>query len=331
MLEQKAKIVLIKKGDSEMNCQTCQIETRKFGRDRKGNQRFQCPVCKKTYSEPREKPLGRLILDEAKALTVLQHLVEGCSIRSTERLTGVHRDTILNVLMVAGEKCERLMETKIKGLHVSDVQCDELWGYVGMKEKTKTRKGMEDTTQGDAWTFVAFERNSKLILAWHLGRRTEADTIRFTEKLAIATEGSFQISTDGFKPYQHAVVLSLGAQHVDFAQLVKLYANNPENETRYSPAECTGAKKVPIYGNPDMSRVCTSHVERQNLNIRMAMRRFTRLTNGFSKKWTRLHAHLALYFAYCNFCRVHTTLRVTPAMEAGITNHIWTLRELIAG
>src|SRR5436853_4289842 len=114
-----------------------------------------------------------------------------------------------------------------------------------MKEKTKTRKGMEDTTQGDAWTFVAFERNSKLILAWHLGRRTEADTIRFTEKLAIATEGSFQISTDGFKPYQHAVVLSLGAQHVDFAQLVKLYANNPENETRYSPAECTGAKKVP--------------------------------------------------------------------------------------
>src|SRR5262249_8229550 len=155
----------------------------------------------------------------------------------------------------------------------SEVQGDEVWDYIGMKEKTKTRKGLEDATLGDAWTFTAIERHTKMILAWHLGRRTEADTIAFTEKLAYATQGNFQITTDGSNPYRHAVVLSLGAQRVDFAQLVKLYSASPEPDTRYSPAECIGAKKVAIYGNPDMDRVCTSHVERQNLNIRMAMRR----------------------------------------------------------
>jgi len=188
-----------------------------------------------------------------------------------------------------------------------------------MKEKTKVRKGSDDATIGDALTFVAIERYSKLILAWHLGRRTERDTVAFTEKLAAATKGSFQITTDGFKPYQDAVVLSLGVQGVDFAQLVKLYTANPENETRYSPAECIGCKKVPVFGNPDMEKVSTSHVERQNLTMRMQMRRLTRLTNAFSKKWEKLYAMLALYFAWYNFCRVHQTLRITPAMEAGIT------------
>jgi IS1 family transposase len=144
-----------------------------------------------------------MTLAEEKAIDCLKLLVEGNSIRSIERFTGVHRDTILNVLQVAGERCEKLMEDRINGLAVKDVQCDEVWGFIGMKEKTKTRKGIEDHTIGDAWTFTAIERNSKLILAFHLGRRTEADTIAFTEKLAHATRGSFQITTDGFKPYQH--------------------------------------------------------------------------------------------------------------------------------
>jgi hypothetical protein len=157
------------------------------------------------------------------------------------------------------------------------------------------------------------------------------DTVAFTEKLAAATEGNFQITTDGFAPYKDAVVYSLGAQKVDFAQLVKIYTNNPENETRYSPAECTGAKKVSIYGSPDPAKVCTSHVERQNLNMRMGMPRLTRLTNAFSKKWSKLYAMLALYFGYYNLCRVHSSLRVTPAMEAGVTDHVWTLRQLLAG
>lgn len=314
-----------------MNCKSCDGKTKKFGKDRNGSQRFRCLSCKKVSVDQPERLLGDMILAEHKAVSVLNHLVRGCSIRDTSELTDVNPETILKLLSLAGERCERLMENRVKGLAVDDVQCDELWGFVGMKEKTKTRKGIDDNALGDAWTFTAFERNSKMILAYHVGRRTESDTIAFTEKLAHATTGSFQITTDGFKPYQHAVVMSLGAQRVDFAQLVKIYANSPEGpQTRYSPAECTGARKVPIYGNPDPAKVCTSHVERMNLNIRMESRRMTRLTNAFSKKWNKLQAMMSLYFAYYNFCRVHQTLRITPAMEAGITDHVWELRELLA-
>lgn len=240
------------------------------------------------------------------------------------------RNSSTKLLVVVGEKCERMMAERIKGIKVTNVQCDEQWQYIGMKQKTKNRKGIDDASVGDSWVFTAIKRNSKLILAWLLGKRTEADTIAFTEKLAHATEGNFQVTTDGFKPYQHAIVMSLGAQHVDFAQLVKIYAARPENETRYSPAECIGCNKVVIYGNPDMEMVSTSHVERHNLSTRMQTRRYTRLTNAFSKKWSKHHAALALWFAYYNFCRVHRSLRVTPAMEAGISDHVWTLKELLA-
>lgn len=312
-----------------MNCPDCNILANKFGRHKTGLQRYRCPQCKKTFTEPHSKPLGDMLLSEEKAISVLQHLVEGCSVRSTSRITGVHARTILNLLSLAGEKCERLLTERIHGLRVKGVECDELWGFIGMKEKTKVKKGSNDPTIGDAWAFVGIERYSKLVLAWHLGRRTERDTVAFTEKLAAATEGSFQVTTDGFKPYQDAVVLSLGVQGVDFAQLVKLYSATPENEVRYSPAECIGAKKVPIFGNPDMEKVSTSHVERHNLSMRMSMRRLTRLTNAFSKKWQNLHAMFALYFAHYNFAKVHGSLRVTPAMEAGITDHIWEIGELI--
>jgi transposase-like protein/IS1 family transposase len=313
-----------------MDCKNCDGQTKKFGKDRNGNQRYRCLSCKKVSVDQPERLLGDMILAEDKAIDVLHHLVRGCSIRATAELTEVNPETILKLLSLAGERCEKLMEERIQGLSVREVQCDELWGFVGMKEKTKVRQGKESDQLGDAWTFVAFERHSKLVLAWHLGRRTEGDTVAFTEKLAHATSGSFQVTTDGFKAYQHAIVMSLGAQRVDFAQLVKIYANAPEGpQTRYSPADCTGAKKVPIYGNPDPDKVCTSHVERMNRNIRMDSRRMTRLTNAFSKKWTKLHAMMSLYFAYYNFCRVHKTLRVTPAMEAGITNNVWALKELL--
>lgn len=311
-----------------MNCPVCNQPTKKFGKHRNGLQRYRCEACKKTFTEPHERPLGDMNLAVDKAVSVLQHLVEGCSVRTTSRITGVHPKTILDLLSVAGERCERLMNERIHGLRVKEVQCDEMWGFIRMKEKTKAAKRSDDPRLGDAYTFVAIERHSKLVLAWHLGRRTERDTVAFTEKLAAATEGNFQVTTDGFAAYRDAIVLSLGAQGVDFAQLVKLYASNPD-ETRYSPAACIGCKKTPVFGNPDRAKISTSHVERQNLTMRMQMRRLTRLTNAFSKKWEKLHAMLALYFAWYNFCRVHQTLRITPAMEAGITDHVWEIQELL--
>jgi len=312
-----------------MNCLECKKAAKKFGKDRKGNQRFRCLSCGKTFQSPKVKTLDNSRLAEGKALAVLSHLIEGCSVRSTERLTGVHRDTILSLLTIAGRKCEALMLDRIHGLKVSDVECDEVWSYVGMKKKTKTRKGETSDEIGDAWTFTAIESNSKLILAWHVGHRTYEDTVTFTDKIAHATSGSFQISTDGFPAYRDAVIMSLGVQRVDFAQLIKIYRSPVMDEQRYSPAECTGARKEVIMGNPDMNKVSTSIIERHNLSVRMENRRFTRLTNAFSKRWANHRAALALYFAYYNFCRMHKTLRCTPAMAAGVVDHVWTLKDLL--
>jgi transposase-like protein/IS1 family transposase len=313
-----------------MTCPTCQKPTKKFGKDRKGNQRYRCLSCGKTFQEPRLKTLDNMTLAEGKVLAVLSHLIEGCSIRSTERLTGVHRDTILSLLSIAGRKCEAFMLDRIQGLKVEDVECDEVWSYVGMKAKTKAQKNVESDEIGDAWTFTAIERHSKLILAWHLGHRSYEDTVIFTDRIAHATSGSFQISTDGFRAYQDAVVMSLAPQKIHFAQLVKIYRSNPvEPESRYSPAECTGCRKEAIWGNPDMDKVGTSRIERHNLSVRMETRRFTRLTNAFSKRWVNHRAALALYFAYYNFCRMHKTLRCTPAMAADITKSVWSLKDLL--
>lgn len=311
-----------------MTCHNCQIQAKKFGKDRKGTQRFRCNNCKKTFSEIQDRPLGAMRLSMEKALQVLQLLVEGCSIRSTERITGVEKKTILSLLERVGERCEMLLENLIRNVPVKDVQCDELWAYVQMKEKTKTRKALTTEKLGDAYCFVALERSTKLVLSWHLGRRSAGDTNIFIGKLDHATEGEFQITTDGFAPYRDAIGFTLGGR-TDFAQLVKVYGETPD-EHRYSPAKVLGTIAEPQHGRPDRDRVCTSHVERQNLTIRMQMRRLTRLTNGFSKKWENLKHAYALHFAHYNFCRVHSSIRCTPAMEAGITKTVWTLKDLLA-
>lgn len=303
-----------------MQCKHCESLTIRFGKDRNGHQRYRCAVCKRTFIEPYERPLDEMRVPIDKALSCLHHLVEGCSIRTTERITGVQRNTVMALQLLAGDRCERLLEERIKNVPVNDVQCDELWCFIGCKQKTKERLCKDDDKLGDAYTFVAIERNTKLVLAWHLGRRTYEDTLVFAEKLARATaDQRFQISTDGFPAYRDAIVLHLGAKKVDFAQIIKDFEASGETTTQ----------KSVVFGSPKQSLICTSHVERQNLTIRMAMRRFTRKTNGFSKKWLNLKAGLALHFAYYNFCRVHMTLRVTPAMEAGITDHIWELEELL--
>jgi IS1 family transposase len=222
------------------------------------------------------------------------------------------------------------MQDRIQGLPVRDVECDEIWGFVGMKQKMKNFLGINSDELGDAYCFIAIERNTKLVRAWHLGQRTREHAVIFTEKLARATTGSFQISTDESIPYRDAVVYSLGGQYVDFAQIVKVYAASREGQQRYSPAEVVDCVKTSIFGNPDMSKADTSRIERQNLTVRMSMRRMTRLTNEFSKKWMNDKAAYALYLAHYTFWGVHSSLRVTPVMEAGITDHIWSLRELLA-
>jgi IS1 family transposase/transposase-like protein len=307
-----------------MTCHSCKTQCKRFGKDRKGCQGYRCCQYYKTHSERPEK-LDGTYLPTGKITQILQLLVEGCSVRSIERITGTHRDTILNLLALAGDRCERLLEKKIHNRSVTDVQCDELWGFVGCKEK-HNRTG--NPQFGDAYCFVAIERNNKLILTWHLGRRTARDTVEFVEKLDAATGGKFQITTDGFFPYFDAIHTALGVR-VDYAQLIKAFESSADDEHRYSPPQVTEAIAKPMWGNPDPERICTSHIERQNLTMRMQIRRLTRLTNAFSKKWENLKAALALYFPWYNFCRIHRALRLTPAMEAGIADHIWSITELL--
>jgi IS1 family transposase len=272
-----------------------------------------------------------MYVSEEKTLLALQLLVEGNSIRSTMRISGVDQNTIMKMLVLAGEKCEKLMGKLIVNVPVTDVQCDEIWGYVGKKEAHKTPEEAHDDSLGDTYCFIAIERNTKLVLNFALGRRSQATTDAFIEGLRTATAHQrFQISTDGFQPYLSAIQTTL-SDRCDFAQVIKVYSNaDPEGQRRYSPPDVTHTEKVPVMGTPDPAKICTSHVERQNLTIRMSMRRLTRLTNAFSKKWDNLWAAYCLHFAYYNFCRIHKTLRVTPAMESGLTDHVWELAELLA-
>src|SRR5271157_1275460 len=220
-------------------------------------------------------------------------------------------------------------EEKIKGLDVRDVQVDEIWGFVQKKEGHRWEYEKDVREIGDAYCFVGIERNTKLVLAYHLGKRDTPATDAFIGKLAYATSDSrYQLTSDGFKPYIKSVKMLLRGR-VDFAQLVKVYGSPREGEQRYSPAEVVDSVPYEIMGRPVRNRICTSHIERQNLSIRMGMRRMTRLTNGFSKKWENLEAAYALWFAFYNFCRVHKTLRITPAMEAGIADHAWSISEII--
>jgi transposase-like protein/IS1 family transposase len=311
-----------------MTCHSCRTETVKAGRASDGAQRYKCQQCGKRYTEARERLFDHdSRLPEDKAIMILRCLLEGSSVRSTARLCDVEPKTVLNILVLASERCERVLGKKIMNVPVTDVQADEIWSFIGKKEK---QVGPEDDPNlGDAYTFVAIERHSKLVLNFALGKRNQATTDVFIEGLRHATsKKEFQITTDGFQPYVSAMENTL-ADRVDFAQLIKVYRATPEGERRYSPAEVVSSETVIGIGNPDPKRVCTSHVERQNLSMRMGIRRFTRLTNAFSKKWENHWAALCVWFAFYNFCRIHQTLRVTPAMEAKITDHVWSVRELL--
>lgn len=314
-----------------MTCHNCSSLCKKFGKfGPKRIQRWRCKQCKRTFSEAQDKPLDDMRISLERAEMCLKLLLEGMSIRSVQRITGLHQETILNLITLAGERCERLMRDRIKGVAVRDVEADEIWGFVQCKNRHKLHKGIADPRRGDAYTWVGIERNTKLILAWHLGQRDMTDCEAFTEKLHEATQGRFQLTTDGFRPYENAVSYSLGTR-VDYAMLIKVYGNpDPDGEHKYSPPEVVETVTKIMIGDPDPSRICTSIVERSNLSMRTSIRRLTRLTNAFSKKWEHLKAMLAVYFAYYNFCRIHSSIRCTPAMESGITNTVWSLRDLLA-
>lgn len=311
----------------------CNLPVAKAGKRSDGLQRFRCQ-CGKTFSESKEQQnlfsLKQAVSD-SKALLALQLLLEGNSVRSTERITGLHRDTITGLLAKAGDCAYMVQTSKVRNVPVRDVQADEIWSFVGKKESRRVYGDKDFQKIGDAWTFIAIERDTKLVLAFELGKRNMGSAQRFMQKLAIAAnaEYRFQLTTDGFKPYNHAVGTALW-DRVDYAQLVKIYTNpTPEEQRRYSPGHVAETHKTDIYGDPDFDLVCTSHIERQNGSLRQWCKRLTRLTYAFSKKWENLEAALTLHFAYYNFCRVHGTIKKTPAMAAGLTDHVWTLAELL--
>lgn len=267
-------------------------------------------------------------LSTGKQEMVIKGLVEGASIRSIERMTGVHRDTIMRLMVKVGKNCEKLMNESMHNLKCENIEVDEIWCFVGKKQRHLTvNDNIEEL--GDQWVFVALDSDSKLIPSYAVGKRTYQTACAFLNNLSERLDNRVQLSSDSFIPYVNAVEQSFG-MNVDYGQIVKSYEAEPIGAGRYSPPHVISAERMAITGNPEVCHISTSHVERQNLTMRMQMRRFTRLTNAFSKKLENLKAAVALHFAHYNFVRVHGSLRVTPAMAAGITDHIWEIKDIIA-
>jgi IS1 family transposase len=268
-------------------------------------------------------------LDSSRRAMVIRCLVEGNSIRATVRLTGVAKNTVVKLLVEAGAACAKFMDQKMRDLPCKRLQADEIWSFVYAKQKNVTAKMAGERIAGDVWTWLAIDADTKLVPCWMLGQRDASAARDFMEDLAGRLANRVQLTTDGLKVYLTAVEKAFG-EEIDYAMLVKIFGESPEPQKRYSPAVCVACERYPITGDPDPAHVSTSYVERQNLNMRMGMRRFTRLTNAFSKKIENLAATVALYYTYYNFCRVHQTLKTTPAVKAGIADHVWSVDEIVA-
>jgi len=271
-------------------------------------------------------------LSTEKRAQILHCIVEGNSLRATARLTDTAINTVVNLMIDAGKVCSAYQDKAMRNLKCKRLQCDEIWSFVGCKEKSvpDAQKGQG---RGDVWTWTALDSETKLVPCWFIGNRDAAAAHHFMHDLQGRLASRVQLTTYGHRPYLVAVEDAFGAD-IDYAQLVKIYGTEvgPKNnaEIRYSPAQCMGARKAVISGRPVYQHISTSRTERQNLSMRMGMRRFTRLTNAFLKKLENLEANVALYFTHYNFCRIHQTLRITPAMEAGIADHVWTMAEIVA-
>lgn len=270
-------------------------------------------------------------LDTKTRALILRLLVEGNSIRATARIADVSKNTVNKLLIDAGKACSKYHDENVRNVKASVIQCDEIWSFTYAKQKNVKTATAAPSGAGDTWTWTAIDSDSKLIVSYMVGGRDSEYAIEFMDDLRDRLTNRVQLTTDGHKAYLEAVEGAFGGD-VDYAQLIKIYGDvgGKTAARKYSPAECTGIKKRRIEGNPDKALVSTSYVERQNLTMRMHMRRFTRLTNGFSKK-VENHMHaVALHFMYYNFVKVHQTLKVTPAMEAGLTDRLWDIADLVA-
>jgi len=267
------------------------------------------------------------LLTQAEQIRIVSALVEGNSLRSVSRMTGIARNTITKLLVDLGEACMDYHDQNVRNVRVKRLQCDEIWAYVGAKAKNVSAEKKE-IGWGDIWTWVALDADTKLVVSYLVGGRGADWAKDFMDDVASRVQGRLQIATDGHKAYLEAVEGAFGSG-VDFATLQKIYGASEETEKRYSPAKCVGCESKVVMGNPDPKHISTSYVERQNLTMRMNIRRFTRLTNAFSKKLDNHGYAVALHFMYMNFVRVHQTLRVTPAMEAGLSDHVWSIQELV--
>jgi IS1 family transposase len=265
-----------------------------------------------------------------KRVQIVNALVEGNSLRSTARLCNVAFNTVLKLLPEIGKACEEYQRRVLVNLPCKRVQCDEIWSFCYAKQKNVPTEKQGQFGYGDVWTWTALCADTKLICCWQIGTRGAATAYALMHDLASRLANRIQLTTDGHRVYADAVESAFGPD-IDYAMLIKVYgADREESEARYSPAGYMGCRTIPMMGNPKAKDISTSYVERQNLTMRMRMRRFTRLTNAFSKKVENHGWAVALYFMHYNFCRVHQTLRVTPAMEAGIVDHVWTIEELVA-
>ncbi len=268
-------------------------------------------------------------LSTADRVRVISALVEGCSIRSTVRMTGVAKNTVIKLLVDMGKACKAYHDDHVCHLLTKRVQCDEIWAFCYAKQKNVPEALKGITGYGDIWTWTALDSDSKLIISYAVGDRDAGCAHEFMSDVAWRLSRKVQLTTDGLRVYLDAVDDAFGGD-IDYAQLIKIYGAERPGEARYSPANIIGVKSEAVCGSPVSRDVSTSHVERQNLTMRMSMRRFTRLTNAFSKKAAN-HAHMvALHFMHYNYCRIHQTTRITPAMAAGLTDHVWELEELVA-
>jgi IS1 family transposase/transposase-like protein len=303
-------------------------QTKKVGKNKAGNPRVRCCLCGKTWTVPRPNPLGAMRISLDLAERIIKCLVEGNSVRATARLTGTDPHTIIDLMNLVGGRCDRYMQLEHRGIAVEDVQVDEVWQFIGCKDKTAKLRGYGPEV-GDSYLFTAIERNTKLMLTWHMGKRDQYNTDIFCAKLRNATSGRFQISTDGFLPYLSAVVRYLG-DRVEHGTVVKNFGKvSQEDQRKYSPARIISTKREAVWNDPDMSRVCTSHVERHNLTLRTFVKRMARLTCCFSKKWSNHEAMIGLFIMHYNYCRVHGKLKTTPAVASGIQRTKWTVREML--